>query len=362
MQCKQSIILISCAVLLFSSCIKQVQVETRNAPKNLVVEGGISTDTVPYTVKLTYSNGLVNGEDIPDANLVKDAKVTITDDLGNATLLSYTTNGIYETTDPAYIGQEGRSYSITIEMAGGKKYISVPEKIKPAVPIDKINVEYVEEFTPDLPTYVTIHTDTKDPADQDNYYKWDYYTWMPRKAKGVGCGFGCIMYEYCFQKFVGTNLNIMSDESINGNEIKDNYIGNSYAYWYGKHYIDIAQLSISREYYQFLQHYKEQTTRTGSILDPLPSSIKGNVVNSGDPTDFALGYFSATSVTRRKAILVLFNLTSYIIDLSARPFIPEPPGACFELIPNTLPYGPSPAPQDPPPPGWETAEEIDVHW
>lgn len=362
MQPKNTIPTLIFLLFFFTACIKQVQVQTRNAPPVLVVEGAITTDSLPYTVKLSYSGKLRAANDIPVESIEKDALVTITDDQGHATSLTYRDSGIYQTTDPGYIGQVGRSYHVTIELSDGKKYVSAPEKISPAVPFENTMVRFVEDFNLDFPAYLTVSIDTKDPVEQENYYKWDFYSWTPMKTKGVPCGFGCVLYEYCFQKIFDPDLRILSDAAINGNTISNQRIGKSYIYWYGKHYIDIGQLSITKAYYQFLEKYNEQVTRTGSVLDPLPASIKGNVYNSADENDFALGYFSASSATHKRAVIVPFNITEYLLNISAVHFIPDKSVACFEYYHNSLFYSPPPADQNPPPPGWENAERIEVHW
>ena len=345
---------------LFAACIKQVDVKTRNAPPILVVEGGITTDSVPYRVKLSYSGYLRNGDNIPDSSQEKNATVSITDDAGHAATLTYLDSGIYQTTDPNYIGVAGRTYSVVIILPNGKKYISAPEKLPPPVPIDKVSAAYVNQISADSPSYANVTVDITDPADQQNYYKWDFYTWMPRKANGIGCGFGCVAFEYCFQKEVSKSVNLLSDEAINGNPVKNQLVGNSHIYWFGFHYIEISQLSLTQQAYQFWQSYLTQQARTGSILDPLPASIRGNVYNAANPADFALGYFSASSATHKRAVLVMRYVSQYLLDISAKQFIPGGPGICFEVFPNTMSYPPSPAPQNPPPPGWENAENIDV--
>jgi len=362
MRCNKYIPVLIALLVLVASCIKQVKVQMRNAAPILVVEGGITTDSVPYKVRLSYSGSLRAADDIPVEQLEENARVTIMDDEGNATVLSHIDSGIYQTTNPAYVGRVGRSYHTIIELKDGRKFISAPEKINPPVAFNNLSVHFVQDFNLDHPAYMTMTIDTKDPADKENYYKWDLYSWTPRKTNGVPCGFGCLLYEYCFQKIVDPDVRILSDASINGNEIRNNKIGKSYIYWYGKHYVDIAQSSITREYYQFLERYQEQLTRTGSILDPLPASIKGNVYNASDSTDFALGYFSASSVTHKRVILVPFNITQYLLDISAVHFIPDKSVACFEYFSNSLAYDAPPAEQNPAPPGWENAERVEVHW
>lgn len=346
--------------LISQGCIKKIDVKTRNEKPILVVEGSVTTDTVPYQVKLSYSGPFTKGNEIPEEFLEKNAEVTITDDLGKATALEYKDQGIYETVDPNYIGKPGRSYSMMAVLKDGRKYVSAPEKINSPVPIDNINIVF-NSYTP-TPTTLGVHVDINDPAEEENYYKWSFYSWVPRKTNGIPCGFGCIKYEYCFQKFEDQEFRILSDAAINGNKIKNLLIGNSPIYWYGRHYIDIRQYSISRENYQFSQQFHEQQTRTGSILDPLPASIKGNIYNAADTNDFALGYFSASSVTHIRAVLVPYNITPFLLAVSAVIFIPDGYRNCITIFPNTLFYPSAPATQNPPPQGWENAEVIEVRW
>ncbi|MEO6548077.1 MAG: DUF4249 domain-containing protein [Ferruginibacter sp.] len=344
------------------ACIKQIDVVTRNEKPILVLEGSVTTDSVPYTVKLTYSGPIKSSENIPDQYIEKDAKVTITDNLGNATALVYTTGGTYQTTDVAYIGKVGRSYSVSVVLKDGRKFISTPEKISPAVPVSKVNVDFVDHFDFNFPTYMNVSVDTKDPAAEENYYRWTFETWVLRQTKGVSCGNQCIAFEYCYQRFLENEVRLLSDASINGNDIKHQLVGRCYIYTYGNPLIDIGQVSLTREAYQFWKRYQEQLTRTGSILDPLPAAIKGNVFNAANTNEFALGYFSASAITHKKAMLIPFSITPYQLELSATQFIPAKPVACFDYFPNTLAYPYTPGLLFLSPPGWENAEQIKVFW
>jgi hypothetical protein len=363
MRFKRKIFVIVISTLACHSCIKQVDVPLRNEKPILVVEGAVTTDSVPYTVKLTYSGPISYSDTIPEEFIERDAIVTIADDEGNTTQLVYTYQGVYETTDPTFIGKVGRSYSVTVLLKDGKKYISRPEKIKSPVPISGLNVSFVNKFDMFLPTYMNVAVNAKDPAAEENYYRWTFYSWIGRQTPGISCGFGnCIIFEYCYQKIIDNEVRILSDASINGRDIVNQTVGRCYIYTYFNPYVDIAQMSMTREAYQFWKLYQDQTARTGGILDPLPAAIKGNVYNAANTTDFALGYFSAASVAHKKVILVPYSITPYLLQLSAQQFIPSQSIACFNYFPNTLSYPPPPEKQYPPPPGWENAEQIKVEW
>ncbi|MES1217769.1 MAG: DUF4249 domain-containing protein, partial [Bacteroidota bacterium] len=219
--------LIFTAGLLLSSCIKQVDVDTRNEKPILVVEGEITTDSIPYIVSLTYSGKYTSTTRIPDDALEKDAVVTISDDQGNSTDLSYVGAGKYETTDPSYIGQVGRSYHVTVKLKNGTTYISAPEKIAAPVPVGSITVTYSSHFDIYYPSKLIYTINVQDPAGDENYYKWNFYGWTMRQTHGVNCGFGCVEFEYCYQKVVDDKIRILSDNSLNGNEIRNLEIGSS---------------------------------------------------------------------------------------------------------------------------------------
>ncbi len=184
-----------------------------------------------YTVKLTYSGPLTLATEIPENYIEKNAVVAITDDLGNATELSYTgSQGVYQTTDPLYVGQAGRSYHVTIKLPDGKTFVSTPEKIAPPVSFSNISVEFENDFDLTHPMHLNVYADIDDPADQENYYKWNFYSYVMRQTRGISCGFNCIMYEYCFQKITDNQTRIFSDRAINGNKITRQLMGYSYIY------------------------------------------------------------------------------------------------------------------------------------
>jgi hypothetical protein len=356
----RNIVLLLILALAFTSCIKRINVKTRAEKPILVVDGSITTDSIPYRVRLTYSGPFTSTRDITDELLEKDAIVSIEDNEGNTTALSYKDSGIYVSSDPSYIGKVGRSYHVNILLKDGTRFVSRPETIKPVHPISGVKVNFVMDFDIELPTYMSVGIDANDPSTEENYYQWKFYSLIMRQTFGVPCGFQCIRFEYCYQAQFDNGTHLLSDQYINGNEIKNQTVGRIYIYTYGNPYIEVAQHSISREAYQFWSRYKEQLERTGGTLDPLPASIKGNVYNAKDDADFALGYFSASSVFRKKVIVIPQGITEYLLDISARSHIPPGPNSCFEYYPNALPYPDGRYP--PPPPGWENAEIIKVYW
>ncbi|HEY4874202.1 MAG TPA: DUF4249 domain-containing protein [Puia sp.] len=350
-------------LLFFFSCVRTIQPPIRQSAPILVVEGLITTDSTPYTIKLSYTGKFTNASLSVDSNqnFINDAIVFIKDDIGDSTICNLISPGTYQSADDGFIGITGRSYTLIIHLSNGKTYTSTSEKINPVPPIDSITVSYDSSFITDVrPTQLIISANTRDPSSQTNYYRWSASGYLPRKSWGGPCSpsnppctnaFNCVCNAYCELSFNDNQINILSDQLVNGNEIRQpvNY---SPLYCQGSHYIEIKQYSLNEDSYIFWEQYLAQTNRTGSILDPLPASLIGNIYNTSDSSDIAVGYFEASAVFNKKVIITPLFLQVYYLLSVASEYVPM--GDCHLVFPNSLE-------DDAVPSGWENAEIIEMH-
>ena len=351
--------------LFLCSCVRNVSVPIRSVPPIIVVEGWITTDPPPYSINLSYSGKFTStyqgGTDFNKQQFITDARVIIVDDFGDSTTCVRSVNGTYLSSDSNFIGVVGRTYTLKIYLSNGKTYQSKPEKIMPVPPIDSVSVIYDSSYITDIrPTQFVVSINTHDPPRIQNYYRWTASGYIPRKSWGDTCNFPfprctdpfiCTCFALCEQFLPNYQINVLSDQFIDGHEITQQPVFYSPVYWYGTHYIEIKQYSISREAYLFWEQYLAQTNRTGSILDPLPAPLKGNVFNLADSNNIALGLFSVSAATTQKIIIIPFFLKRYLLESIAGFY--DQPGDCQLTYPNTLN-------DDAVPPGWENAQVIDL--
>lgn len=316
------------------SCEQEIILMPRNEKPSLVVEGTITNQPPPYTVVLSYSGNYSRSDTISGSLFINDATVTIEDDLGNSTPCLNTGRGNYLSSDSAFTGVIGRTYKIKVTLRDRKEYVSAGETMMPVAPIEKVHVVVDNAFTAAQPTKFAISIDTKDPAGTRNYYNWKALSFAPRKATGVPCGFSCRLGEYCLQEYRSRTVNILSDQLIDGNNIMNQVVMYSPIYWFGRHFIEIKQHSLTQSAYLFWEKYKEQVSRTGNIGDPLPAPLEGNIANTTDPSDLALGYFGASAVVVKKVKIVPFFLTEYLLLSIAGGFIED--GDCSILYPKAF--------------------------
>lgn len=303
---KQSILLI----LLISglaSCVQEVQLPPRSVASRLVVEGLITNEAPPYSVKLTFTgayNSLLFGQnEIP----VEGAAVSITEIGGRTVQLQQDpiTPFFYWQRDPAFVGTVGKSYQLTVELADGSRYVSEPELLNEVPEIDRLYAEYRPRALDDLynPDYYEVLLDTKDPAEPGNYYRWSAYGYVPRFSTGESRGFAGVCCQYCYYPIYGSGSEVQSDALINGKAITRRPVHASPIYYPGQHFIEVRQYSLTRSAYQFWKRFEEQRKRNGSLFDPLPASIEGNVHDADDPNKLALGYFGASAVNTKRMVI-----------------------------------------------------------
>lgn len=330
-------------LLIVASCIDRVELPIRAEEPRLVVEGQITNEAPPYTVRLSYTVQY-DAEGKKISPLIGNAQVSLGDDRGRTTRLSLFGDGTYRTTDTTFRGQIGRAYSLTVVLSNGKRYVSRAERM-PAVPtIDSVSTRLVQVNNIRAPYRYTYTITTRDPAGEKNYYRWTAYGLTVRRSTGVPCSLGSpsICFDNCYTTESSTDVNVFSDDAVNGNAIRNRPVLQLSIYANWPQFIEVQQYGITLDNYQFWKLYQQQGARTGSIFDPLPAPVVGNVINTDDPADRARGYFAVSSVTRQRfrndAREARTSTAVYGFIASQ----PVPQGDCrrtYGPVPVTLPEG-----------------------
>ncbi|UBM60500.1 DUF4249 domain-containing protein [Marinilongibacter aquaticus] len=296
-------LIVSCLLV---SCIEEIDLRIQEKEPVLVVDGQITNQAPPYRVRLTFTGGYSSGGTIPSYNAVKEAVVYIENSQQERAYLAplENENGLFETYDLAYKGELGESYTLHVELEDGRHYLSTPEKITAVPEIDSIYAQKVDAF--EEADYFQIYCDTKDISGQKNYYLWTAFGYArvgsvnPQNSTEIldaGCPSACWVLRY------SRDIHILSDEFIDGNTIAKQAVFQSPILARGNHLIEVSQYSISEQAFKYWTLFKEQNNRQGTIFDPLPAAILGNVYLQDSPEERVLGYFSASAVSRKRVTI-----------------------------------------------------------
>jgi hypothetical protein len=327
----KNIILITLSVLccfFLNSCLDSIDAPLRQETSQLVLEGLITNDPKFQYLRLsqTTSFGTAN-----TPRPIRGAYVEVRSSSSKVTVFYAVPNevGLYRPEDSDWAGTVGESYSVYIKLPNERVYQSAFQKMPSPVEITNLNATFVTSGTPGFETSVSF----KDPSETENYYRWTGSGFHTRKSTGVPTG-GTICCNRCWVLKTENAINPFSDLLVNGSLAKNRPVFLSPFYAIGRHFIEIQQFSITKEAFLFWTRFKDQQQRTGTIFDPLPAALTGNVVNINNPQDVALGFFEVSSLTRKRISPNATTQAVLAISFDNPLFVPE--GDCLLAFPFSV--------------------------
>jgi hypothetical protein len=321
--------LIYILLLLPIACIDPYQVDVPEGAQLLTVEGIIHTGPGPHAITLTRSDtygSIFEGLVRP----VSGATVVVRDNEGRITFLEEgaEARGSYFTPS-GFRAEIGKSYTLQIQTVEGKVYTSLPERVESVPEISKVQIKTVtvpvegEEIPK---SGVQLVAEINDPADQNNFYFWrngkatyiletrpDLFTIRPSVSGGDRIPSPKPCCSICYRTEVSNNqsLFIAQDDNFNGltTRIPAAFIKDDGFRFVNTFRIDLKQYAISQNAYRFLRLVKQQAEISGSIFDPPPATIRGNMISLDDPNEVVLGYFMAGGEASKTVYIKRNDLT-----------------------------------------------------
>lgn len=256
---------------------------------------------------------------------------------------SFKSNFRYEAIDPSTRGEIGRAYTLFVELEDGASYQSAPQTLVASPPIGNAYAEYergrsINELGNEQNEHFwNVFVETPVGQGDDVFLSWRHrgvyeVETFPEEycdPPSVDCNPGIAhprevppsCCKYCYVTEYGAEFNTSTSADIPGNQIQKQIasIPITYDKVYNYYLLEIYQLSVSKEVYDYLDLLNQQITGQGSIFDPTPATIEGNISNSSNG-EKALGMFYAAGVTtsqlnlNRSGISAQFTPTRFAND------------------------------------------------
>ncbi|WP_347159912.1 DUF4249 domain-containing protein [Pontibacter chitinilyticus] len=242
----------------FSSCEEVIDYELRTADTRLVVEGLITNQPGPYTVRLSHTKGYLDEGRTPGVNGVL---VVVSDNQGTVDTLKQVAEGIYQTTKLQ--GKPGNTYYFRA-VVNGQAYTAQSYMLTVSL-IDSLTFVYKKKGeTSDEGIHPIIHF--ADPAGRGNYYRWNVI------INGVA---------------EPDELAVLKDDIYDGNyghadmefALKEN------------DKLRVEMYSIDKPAYEFWLALLNQQNEAGSPFETPPANAPTNISNGG------IGFFGASAVS-----------------------------------------------------------------
>ncbi len=319
--------------ILLDACIDPAKIDIPPFQYQLVVDGYITTDPGPYTVKLYRSRPLGSTVDLDRLIAEKFAKITLLDDAGNSELLTEIESGVYQTKVDGMRGETGRSYHLQIKLVNEKQYESEPEEIMPVGEVTAIDYEFVEGDGPGVGEGdgFRIFADATGVVGQDDLVRlrmvatYKVETFPQLRTKRVEGGeipdpFPCSGYierdgrlvkvtdcECCICWVnIHDELPHITNEKFTTNDI---FIGEEVGFipvnrrtFYEKIRVEIQEMSLTPNTYQFWKLVKAQKQGVSDIFQPPSAELKGNI-KALNTNEEVLGIFWAAGIHKMEMYL-----------------------------------------------------------
>ncbi|WP_436514910.1 DUF4249 domain-containing protein [Ekhidna sp. To15] len=316
---------------IFVGCQEPIELDFQSTDEYLVIDGFITDDNGPHVVNISKSQPFTNDE-IVIFEKVQNAVVTITDDLGNVTNLNRSEPGRYET--PFFFsGQVGRSYTLTVDIEENT-FQSTPQLIPTKSSFSSVYFQQSvrETITDDgvvlrNPT-VEFLCDV-DYATQNSYaaISWEstyeYKTVLTQTPydcyiDGQNNGFSSVL--------TNESVNVVSTSEVTVGELLfDVRFKSAFS-------LNAILYSMSEEAHDFHFKINQQRSSTGSVFDPQPFQIFGNIRNVANSNQTVLGYFGAYGKEESRIFVYPSNVDApEPFDICSRVGGPGfPPNYCFD--------------------------------
>jgi len=253
------------SVFLFLSCDKLVDLDLETGDPKIVIDAEIfwekGTSGNQQSIKITRMAPYYSAE-VPK---VSGAHVRVENSNGAIFTFNETEPGLYVCTD--FVPEINMDYTLFVQIDG--QSLTAKEKLVSVVPIDKIEQELINDITG--PDFIVVSFYYKDPVDEVNYYLTDYKSDL----------------------FFSPEYSPSSDEYSNGNEINEKFGDTDLK---AGEIVEVTHRGISKNFYNYMNLVLEAAS--SNPFGAVPGNIRGNIINTTDANNFALGYFRLCEANR----------------------------------------------------------------
>lgn len=308
--------LLGAFLLTIAGCVDSYQPPEITAPNRYLVVDGFLNGSGPTVIRLSRTRNLA---DARKASFETKALVQVEGEKTKAMTLAETSTGVY--TLSSTLGP-GDRYRLRVKTSGGTEYLSDYVAIKQTPPIERLTWQ-------PLSNAVQIYVDTRDPSNNTRYYRWEYqdtYEFNSAYEPLLEVAPGNTIRDRssatpeniykCWTSGASTEIMIGSTERLSQDVLSKQpllLVATNTPKLRVKYSILVRQYAQTREAYEYWDNLKKNTEQLGSLFDPLPSQLPGNIRCVTNPSEPVLGYLSGHTVAEMRLFISNAELPAIVI-------------------------------------------------
>jgi len=291
--------LVLMTLILPGSCIESFDPDIEKYENILVVDGLITDKREEYTIRLSRTLRFDESRSIMESG----ALVEVVDDLGHLYTFTESSDGIYTSDSSSFVGVPGRSYMLMIQTTDGINYHSTSDLLKAAPSIDSVFYRYKEETLADNEKLqgIEIRLNSNDPQNETRYYRWEWIETWEYSVPYTKLGYES--REFCWASALSNQIVIASTMQLSKDVVNDKliyFVDNRSNRLLKTYSTLIRQYALTQTTHSFWKEIELLNEHTGSLFDPPPASVTGNVSNDNDPNEPVLGFFQVSGVSEER--------------------------------------------------------------
>lgn len=299
-------------ILLVGGCVDPYRPPEITSPGSYLVVNGFfnSAPGTTSTINLSRSQSLTDTK----APAVETKAVVTIESQNKATYpLIEGTAGTY--TLSGVTAQSGETYRLHVRTAKGVDYYSDYVPVIQTPPIDSVSWRIENNG-------VQINVNTHDPKNNTRYYRWEFdETWQYLtpftsllEVKDKQIVSRQLSVNQCWRSNSSTNIITTSTTRLSQDVVSQfpltfltgtsNKLGVKYS-------ILVRQFALSQSGFDYYDQLAKITQNIGSIFDPQPSQITGNLHCTTNPAELALGFFRVGTIETKRIFISRSELPTF---------------------------------------------------
>lgn len=214
----------------------------------------------------------------------------------------------------------------------------------------------IDSITWSQPDGVEIFVHTKNPGNNTRFYRWEFTeTWEYKASFDSNLKFenGRIVFlspadqtYTCWSSLssgsiIIGNTTALSEDRVSYQPIQklthpDERVSFKYS-------ILVRQYGLPEEAWQFWNTLRKNTELTGTLFDPQPSLLPGNITCISDPSEKVIGFITAGEIAEKRIYIKNNELTNWEVlsDSSCLAILPESVDESLVYLASDTSYGPA---------------------
>jgi hypothetical protein len=299
--------------ILIGSCVDPYQPPEISSPNKYLVVDGFLNGSGTSTIRLARTQNLSDYK-----KPVAEVKATVKVEGENGGSQTFVDKGDGTYTLAAGGLQVGQKYRLSIRTATLRNYESDYVTILRTPKIDEVSWQAKDQG---VQFYVTTHDETNNTK----YYRWEYeetweyyssdysqfeylnkafvyrqdniyHCWRTEKSPAISVGSSTQLTQDVINKFP---LVLVFNSTSNRLRIRYSLL--------------VRQYALTQEAFEYWENLKKNTESLGSIFDPQPFQVIGNIHGVTDPNEPVVGYLGSHSVEEQRIFVTAQQLPQWRI-------------------------------------------------